>query len=147
MITKRTPPVGFHGVGIAEQKYGLSLSGEGREIERAQEGVRSPPASGARARGEMDAGGLACAAIGTCLRTFCRHHRQHKHWNRAPPPPPTPHRHHHLCYGHRRPLRPRHLSALSTPALWSPRVYELKVVCTLQASSLMCCCYCCGYFC
>ena len=62
--------VGFHGVGIAEQKCGLSLSGEGREIERAQKGARSPPASGARARGEMDAGGLACAAIGTCLRTF-----------------------------------------------------------------------------
>ena len=62
--------VGFHGVGIAEQKWGLSLSGEGREIERAQEGARPPPASGARARGEMDAGGLACAAIGTCLRTF-----------------------------------------------------------------------------
>ena len=62
--------VGFLGVGIAEQKCGLSLSGEGREIERAQEGARSPPASGARARGEMDAGGLACAAIGTCLRTF-----------------------------------------------------------------------------
>ena len=63
--------VGFHGVGIAEQKCGLSLSGEGRGIERAQKGARSPPASGARARGEMDAGGLACAAIGTCLRTFC----------------------------------------------------------------------------
>ena len=63
--------VGFHGVGIAEQKCSLSLSGEGREIERAQKGARSPPASGARARGEMDAGGLACAAIGTCLRNFC----------------------------------------------------------------------------
>jgi hypothetical protein len=62
--------VGFLGVGIAEQKCGLSLSEEGREIERAQEEARSPPASGARARGEMDAGGLACAAIGTCLRTF-----------------------------------------------------------------------------
>ena len=39
-------------------------------IERALKGARLPPASGARARGEMDAGGLACAAIGTCLRTF-----------------------------------------------------------------------------
>ena len=65
------PAMGFHGVGIAEQECGLSLSGEGRGIERAQKGARSPPASGARARGEMDAGGLACAAIGTCLRTFC----------------------------------------------------------------------------
>ena len=62
--------VGFHGVGIAGQKCGLSLSGEGRGIERAQKGARSPPASGARAGGEMDAGGLACAAIGTCLRTL-----------------------------------------------------------------------------
>ena len=62
--------MGFHGVGIAGRKCGLSLSGEGRGIERAQKGARSPPASGARAGGEMDAGGLACAAIGTCLRTF-----------------------------------------------------------------------------
>ena len=62
--------VGFHGVGITGQKCGLSSSGEGRGIERAQKGARSPPASGARAGGEMDAGGLACAAIGTCLRTF-----------------------------------------------------------------------------
>ena len=62
--------VGFHGVGIAEQTCSVILSGEGREIERALKGARLPPASGARARGEMDAGGLACAAIGTCLRTF-----------------------------------------------------------------------------
>ena len=62
--------VGFRGVGVAEQKCSLILSGEGRVIERALKGARLPPASGARARGEMDAGGLACAAIGTCLRTF-----------------------------------------------------------------------------
>ena len=62
--------VGFHGVGIAGRKCGLSLSEEGRGIERAQKGARSPPASGARTGGEVDAGGLACAAIGTCLRTF-----------------------------------------------------------------------------
>ena len=41
-------------------------------IERALKGARLPPASGARARGEMDAGGLACAAIGTCLRNVAR---------------------------------------------------------------------------
>ena len=62
--------VGFHGIGIAEQTCSLSSSGEGREIERAQKGGRSPPASGARAGGEMDAGGLACAAIASRLRTF-----------------------------------------------------------------------------
>ena len=66
--------VGFHGVGIAEQTCSVILSGEGREIERALKGARLPPASGARARGEMDAGGLACAAIGTCLRTFFTDH-------------------------------------------------------------------------
>ena len=62
--------VGFHGVGIAEQTCSLSSSGEGHEIERAQKGARSPPASGARARGEMDAGGLACAAIGNLFADF-----------------------------------------------------------------------------
>ena len=61
---------GSRGVGIAEQVCSLILSGEGREIKREQKGARLPPASGARARGEMDAGGLACAAIGTCLRTY-----------------------------------------------------------------------------
>ena len=62
--------VGFRGVGVAGQKCSFILSGEGRVIERALKGARLPPTSGARARGEMDAGGLACAAIGTCLRTF-----------------------------------------------------------------------------
>ena len=62
--------VGFHGVGIAEHACILGSGEEGREIERAQKRARSPPASGARARGEMDAGGLACAAIANCLRTF-----------------------------------------------------------------------------
>ena len=65
--------VGLHGVGIAEQTCSLRSSGEGRETERAQKGARSPPASGARARGEMDVGGLACAAISNRLRTFCEH--------------------------------------------------------------------------
>ena len=62
--------VGFRGVGIVEHACILGSGEEGREIERAQKGARSPPVSGARARGEMDAGGLACAAIANCSRTF-----------------------------------------------------------------------------